>query len=788
MRRRITVQLAVALGLVATLVIAGLATMTVAVDRLQTVDKERSESTDALITAGQLEQSVVDLETGLRGYLLAGRTRFLQPYETALRSYRGRIATLREDTSNTPRAHALTIQLGSAVDNYVSAWAEPLIRLAQHHLGAARAAEAGGGGKRRVDAIRSQFGALLAAETTLHGRQVGDADTWATVAKAVGYAAIGLFVLLIAGLAFMAQRRVVRPLKRLASTARRISRGELSARAPEGGTGEVAELLVAFNRMASSLEHQHDELERTAQSLAALLESTDEGIYGVDLDGRVTLVNRAALELTGFSGQEWMWSSSHELIHHTRPDGTPYPADKCPVALAMSMGQGVRVTDEVFWRKDGSSFPVEYSASPLMQGGEIQGAVVSFADVSGRRHLQRLREAQHALSRALGEASSLEGARPQMMGAVAAALGFDVGVTWEPGSDGMLRRITTYAAPGFEDLAASLGPDELALEGTLAARAVTRRDPVLEVDLKHNPPRPDGLPDARIQMAAATPVFGSDGRLISVGEMFARQRIPEDGVVDTLRAVAGQAAQYIERQRAQAETQRLKEQFVSTVSHELRTPLTAIDGWIHILLGEEPGPLNDDQRRFLETVKRNSSRLKRLVGDLLLAGQIDTGRFKLELSDVDVAEVLREMGELVSASAHNNDLTLTIDADEPVMIRGDRERLGQLIGNLLSNAIKYTPAGGSVEAGVEADGGHCRITVSDTGIGIPPADRKHLFERFYRASTATEHGIVGTGLGLAISATIAESHHGTIELVDRDGPGSTFVVELPLLVREEAPT
>jgi signal transduction histidine kinase len=122
------------------------------------------------------------------------------------------------------------------------------------------------------------------------------------------------------------------------------------------------------------------------------------------------------------------------------------------------------------------------------------------------------------------------------------------------------------------------------------------------------------------------------------------------------------------------------------------------------------------------------------------------------------------------------------------MIRGDRERLGQLIGNLLSNAIKYTPAGGSVEARVEADGGTCRITVSDTGIGIPPADRKHLFERFYRASSATESGIVGTGLGLAISATIAESHHGRIELVDRDGPGSTFVVELPLLVREEAPT
>jgi signal transduction histidine kinase len=229
----------------------------------------------------------------------------------------------------------------------------------------------------------------------------------------------------------------------------------------------------------------------------------------------------------------------------------------------------------------------------------------------------------------------------------------------------------------------------------------------------------------------------------------------------------------------------MKDQIVANVSHELRTPLTAIDGWVHVLLGEEPGPLTDEQRRFLGIVKRNSDRLMRLVGDLLVAGQVEAGKLKLERDEVDVAELARETAELVATTAAAKRIALEVHADDPIIVHGDRQRLGQLLSNLVANAIKFTPEEGVVEVRVGRRNGSCQISVRDTGIGIPKADREHLFERFYRASSATERGITGTGLGLAISKAIAESHDGTIGLADEDGPGTKFVVELPLTTRKE---
>src|SRR5581483_4990929 len=141
-----------------------------------------------------------------------------------------------------------------------------------------------------------------------------------------------------------------------------------------------------------------------------------------------------------------------------------------------------------------------------------------------------------------------------------------------------------------------------------------------------------------------------------------------------LRAIASQIAQHVERQRGEEETQRMKDQIVANVSHELRTPLTAIDGWVHVLMGEEPGPLTDEQRRFLGIVKRNSDRLMRLVGDLLVAGQIEAGKLSLEIEDVDVAALAREMAESVAHSAQSKRIALMVHAAAPVRVRGGRPR------------------------------------------------------------------------------------------------------------------
>jgi signal transduction histidine kinase len=195
----------------------------------------------------------------------------------------------------------------------------------------------------------------------------------------------------------------------------------------------------------------------------------------------------------------------------------------------------------------------------------------------------------------------------------------------------------------------------------------------------------------------------------------------------------------------------------------------------------EAGDLLPEQERFLSIVHRSSERLHRLVGDLLFVARLDAGGLQLHLQDaVPLEEVVAEAVEAASADARSHDVQLQFEKTGTVAVRGDRERLGQLVSNLISNAVKFTPPGGSVTARVFAENEHGVIEVEDTGIGIPKAEQERLFQRFFRASTATDQAIPGTGLGLAITKAIAEAHDGRITYRSAPGEGTTFRVELPL--------
>ncbi|MBE0448614.1 MAG: SpoIIE family protein phosphatase [Actinobacteria bacterium] len=136
-----------------------------------------------------------------------------------------------------------------------------------------------------------------------------------------------------------------------------------------------------------------EEREQLANRIRLLLESTDEGIYGIDPDGYCTFINRAAADMVRYKPEEVMGSNMHELIHHRHSDGSPYPADECPILHAFRVGQGVRLASEVFWRKDGTSFPIEYSSHPIIEEGVIKGAVVTFTDITERKRAEQLGDA-----------------------------------------------------------------------------------------------------------------------------------------------------------------------------------------------------------------------------------------------------------------------------------------------------------------------------------------------------------------------------------------------------------
>jgi signal transduction histidine kinase len=222
----------------------------------------------------------------------------------------------------------------------------------------------------------------------------------------------------------------------------------------------------------------------------------------------------------------------------------------------------------------------------------------------------------------------------------------------------------------------------------------------------------------------------------------------------------------------------LKDQFISVVSHELRTPLTAIRGYLEIVLGEEPGPLNDEQRRFLEIADFSSEQLLRVVGDLLLIGNVEAGHLALEIGEVDLTGMIEACIVAAKPDADAKNISLRLASCELPFVAADRGRLTQALGNIISNAIKFT-AEGSVHVTVHDEDGRAVIEVTDTGTGVPEAELDHLFVPFFRASTATRQAIPGTGLGLSIAKEIVEAHGGTIAVESEEGVGTTFLVELP---------
>jgi signal transduction histidine kinase len=234
------------------------------------------------------------------------------------------------------------------------------------------------------------------------------------------------------------------------------------------------------------------------------------------------------------------------------------------------------------------------------------------------------------------------------------------------------------------------------------------------------------------------------------------------------------------------ELDRLKDEFVSLVSHELRTPLTSIRGYIELLMDDDETPDAEQRRRYLEIVDRNSERLLELVSDLLFLAQIEAGKLGIERGQVDLNRIVEECIETSSPVADSRGIELVAKVERVPKLEGDRARLAQVLDNLVSNGLKFTPSGGRVEVRLGAQDGAALLEVQDTGVGIPADEQEHLFERFFRSSTATENAVPGTGLGLTITKAIVERHGGRIEVESAENAGTTVRVQLPLGARREA--
>ncbi len=233
----------------------------------------------------------------------------------------------------------------------------------------------------------------------------------------------------------------------------------------------------------------------------------------------------------------------------------------------------------------------------------------------------------------------------------------------------------------------------------------------------------------------------------------------------------------------QRELDKMRDDFVATVTHELKTPLASIMGWTETLLEERPGPLNDTQRRFLSIVEESSERLEKLVEEILTVSRLQQGTLNLDIRSFSPHQTVENVQNLVLPLADEKSIALEIFDQWPPeeQFAGDQARLEQVIINLVGNAIKFTPDGGRVRVYSYRQSGSWYLRVEDTGIGIPKADISRLFQRFYRASNATESQIQGTGLGLYVCKAYVERHGGQIGLESEVGQGTTVWFTLPVV-------
>lgn len=230
-----------------------------------------------------------------------------------------------------------------------------------------------------------------------------------------------------------------------------------------------------------------------------------------------------------------------------------------------------------------------------------------------------------------------------------------------------------------------------------------------------------------------------------------------------------------------------KSVFLATVSHELRTPLTSIAGYIEMMSDTAAGPLTTDQAHMLEAVTRNTERLRRLIEDVLTLSKIESGGYRAAAGPVDLTEITASVAAAFGpdAAARGLDLACSVPAS-PLMIRGDAGQVDRALMNVMSNAMKFTPRGGRVRLQAAEEGAEVRVTVSDTGMGIPVPDQQRLFTRFFRASNAVERMVPGSGLGLAIIRTIMDNHHGTIRIESAANAGTTVTLSFPTIAATSA--
>jgi PAS domain S-box-containing protein len=518
-----------------------------------------------------------------------------------------------------------------------------------------------------------------------------------------------------------------------------------------------ADRIVLFERLATDLGHA---LERGAAEAALreseartslLLKSTAEGIYGVDMKGVCTFVNPAAMRILGYEKEgDLIGKCIHALIHHSYADGRPHPEEECTVRRSTLEGKPAHADDEVHWRADGSSFPVEYWSHPMYRNGELVGAVVTFVDITERKRAeQALRETEFRLRTVVKAAPvvvfAIDRQGTFLVSEGAALANLDL----SPGEVVGKNAFDVYAdTPHIIEQ----------LKRALAGEAFTTHSEVAN----------------RIYEVHYAPVRDESGELTGTIGI---------AIDDTERTTAERELQrYREtlEQLVAARTAELEavnkelEAFSYSVSHDLRAPLRGIDGFSQALLEDYSDRLDDTGKDYLRRVRAGAQRMATLIDDMLTLSRVT--RAIMQPQTVDLSALGREIvAELVEPHpARQVDVHIAPD----MQASGDAGLLRTALENLIGNAWKYSAkrADARIEFGRMAQAGETVFFVRDNGAGFDMRYAGKLFHAFQRLHHPSD--FEGTGIGLATVQRIVHRHGGRIWAEAAPGEGATFYFTL----------
>lgn len=758
----IRIPLAFALTLLLLIVVGGFSYRTMT--KLSAGIQMQAQSYEILTRTEEVLKTLVDAETGARGYVITGEESYLEPYHEAQRNFPKQFAQLQEATNKNPEHQHQLDLLERVGKEKFKALAEGIEIRRVQGLKAILDRPAGRG-KLLMDQIRAASGAIKEKEKEQLQQRSG------TLQSAISRTLLTILLSSVLGILALglANVTILREIRRrsIAETSLEQANAELEARV-RARTVELTEANLALRAEIARREEAEAAGRQQREWWRVTLSSIGDAVITTDSEGRINYINGTAQALTQWTLEEAMGQPLDRVFNIVNED-THQPAES-PIAKVLREGVIVGLANHTaLIAKDGSETPIDDSGAPIRDDqGQIIGAVLTFRDV--KQH----REAEAELRRARNFAQQIIEVTPDALSLFDLRENSHVFSNQNSASRlGMTMEEYNELGPKF--LPTLMHPDDWAVFRQLGPKFSELSDGEIE-ELEYRLRHKDGSWHwfrTRISVFARND-NGQIAQIIGIARDITAHKQNEE---ERNQLLTSELAA-----RAQAEdANRLKDEFVATISHELRAPLNAILGWARMLRSGTLDPAAT--AKAVETIERSAENQARLIEDLLDISRIITGKLQMEVRTIDSTAAARAALETVAPAAEAKGIHLISDLEPATsFISGDANRLQQIIWNLLSNAIKFTPKGGTIKMRVARDGSHVTISVSDTGQGIDPGFLPHVFDRFRQAdsSSVRKHG--GLGLGLAIVRHLVELHGGTVSAhSDGNGRGATFTVRLPIM-------